>query len=115
MRISDWSSDVCSSDLDESFGRPMNHLLKFPRGLYGITPEWSDTDRLLRAVEAAADGGMTALQWRRKTIEPGARLPEARALAALCKSLGVCFLIHDDWPVAPPIEIGKGYCRERVG
>src|SRR3546814_139591 len=47
---------------------------------------------------------MTALQWRRKTIEPGPRLPEARALAARCKSLGGCFIINDDWRVAAAID-----------
>jgi len=82
----------------------MNAALKFPRGLYGITPEWDDTDRLLRAVRAAAAGGMTALQWRRKIIEPSLRLPQARALAALCRDLGVCFIVNDDWRFAAAID-----------
>lgn len=82
----------------------MNTLQKFPRGLYGITPEWHDTDKLLQAIEQAAAGGMTALQWRRKTLAVATRLPEARAIAALCKGLGVCFIVNDDWRFAAAID-----------
>lgn len=77
---------------------------RFPRGLYGITPEWDDPDRLMRAVEAAAAGGMVALQWRRKTLDPARGLPQARALASLCRELGVCFIVNDDWRFAAAID-----------
>ncbi|WP_195845849.1 thiamine phosphate synthase, partial [Bordetella pertussis] len=63
--------------------------LRFPAGLYGITPEWDDTDRLLAAVRAAAAGGMTALQLRRKLADERLRAAQARALAPLCRELGV--------------------------
>lgn len=82
----------------------MSASLRFPRGLYGITPEWDNTDRLVRAVEAAAAGGMAALQWRRKTADPASRLSQARALAARCKKLGVVFIINDDWRMAAAID-----------
>jgi thiamine-phosphate pyrophosphorylase len=77
--------------------------LRFPRGLYGISPEWDDTPRLLDAVRAAGDGGMRALQWRRKTGSASARLAQARALRVLCTELGIVFIVNDDWRVAAEI------------
>ncbi|WP_017525710.1 thiamine phosphate synthase [Pusillimonas noertemannii] len=68
---------------------------RFPRGLYGITPDWQDTGRLLQAVEQAAKGGMTALQWRRKSGDEAARLAQAASLRDLCRSLGVVFIVND--------------------
>ena len=47
--------------------------LRFPAGLYGVTPEWDDTERLLQAVRAAAEGGMRALQLRRKNVPDAER------------------------------------------
>ncbi len=82
----------------------MKTPLKFPRGLYGVTPEWSDTQRLVTAVEAAALGGMVALQWRRKTATPREADYQARTLAAVCKSLGVVFIINDDWRLALALD-----------
>lgn len=78
----------------------MNAKPRFPRGLYGITPEWADTGKLIAAVEAAAKGGMTALQWRRKTAASGERLPQALALAERCKALGIVFIVNDDYHLA---------------
>src|SRR5690606_41013279 len=72
--------------------------------LYGITPEWNDTSRLLAAVSAAAQGGMTALQWRRKTAPDDQRLPQALALAERCKALGVVFIVNDDYPLALAVD-----------
>jgi thiamine-phosphate pyrophosphorylase len=74
--------------------------LRFPRGLYGVTPEWDDTDRLLAAVDAAFHGGMAALQWRRKTGAPQARLAQVRRVADHCKQLGLVFIVNDDWRLA---------------
>ncbi|MBX6319762.1 thiamine phosphate synthase [Pigmentiphaga sp.] len=70
------------------------------RGLYGITPEWDDTDRLVAAVQAAARGGMRAVQLRRKHAGRTKRLEQARALRAACDRLGVLLIINDDWRLA---------------
>lgn len=78
--------------------------LRFPAGLYGVTPEWDDTDRLLRAVRQAAEGGMRSLQLRRKNVPDAVRAEQARALAPLCRELGLVFLINDDWRLA--LEVG---------
>lgn len=74
--------------------------LRFPRGLYGITPEWDDTPALLQAISQAAQGGMVALQWRRKNLTPSARFDQAQKVVQLCKTLGVVSIINDDWELA---------------
>jgi thiamine-phosphate pyrophosphorylase len=77
---------------------------RFPSGLYGITPEWDDTDKLLAAIDAAAEGGMVALQWRRKTIAPEARLEQVRRVAERCRKLGLLLSVNDDWRLAALID-----------
>lgn len=74
--------------------------LRFPRGLYGITPEWDDTEKLLQAITHAAAGGMVALQWRRKTIADADRVAQARKVVDRCRELGVVSIINDDWRLA---------------
>lgn len=82
----------------------MNALLRFPRGLYGVTPEWDDTDKLLDAISAAADGGMVALQWRRKKAGAEAGLEQARRVAERCRKKGLLFIVNDDWRMASLID-----------
>ncbi|MBJ7262474.1 MAG: thiamine phosphate synthase [Burkholderiaceae bacterium] len=73
---------------------------RLPRGLYGITPEWDDTERLLDAVATAARHGLRVLQLRRKDASPLVRRRQAVALQSLCRSLGVTFIVNDDWRLA---------------
>jgi len=85
----------------------MTFLTRFPRGLYGITPEWNDTDHLLDAIRAAAHGGMCALQVRRKTTLPAhapSRQEHARLIVALCRELKVVSIVNDDWQLALDVE-----------
>ena len=74
--------------------------LRFPRGLYGITPEWDDTPRLLDAVALAAKNGMRALQLRRKTASADAIAQQAKALLPVCRAHDVVLIINDDWRLA---------------
>lgn len=75
--------------------------IRFPSGLYGITPEWATQwPRLLAAIEAAAAGGMVALQWRQKLLANEQQLEKASEIAALCKRLGVVFIVNDDIDLA---------------
>ncbi|HEX7386001.1 MAG TPA: thiamine phosphate synthase [Castellaniella sp.] len=78
--------------------------LRFPRGLYGITPDWDDTERLLGAIEQAHAGGMVALQWRRKHGTQSALRAQAREVHALCLRLGLIFIINDDWRLAADLD-----------
>lgn len=82
----------------------MDNTLKFPVGLYGVTPDWDDAARLEHAVRAAARGGMKALQLRHKTAAPALRRHLAQTLLDVCNELGIVFLINDDWRLA--LEIG---------
>lgn len=77
---------------------------RFPRGLYGITPDWSDTDRMLAAVEQAHAGGMTALQWRRKQGSSNERRAQLLALRALSLDLGLLLIVNDDWRLAADLD-----------
>lgn len=77
----------------------MNHP-RFPRGLYGVTPDWADTGRLLAAIEQAHAGGMQALQWRRKHGSAEDRRTQAAAVRDLCLRLQLPLIINDDWRLA---------------
>ena len=67
------------------------------RGLYAVTPELADGELLLRKVALALEGGIALLQYRKKE---GRNLPQARALAALCRRAGVPFVVNDDLELA---------------
>lgn len=78
--------------------------LKFPRGLYGVTPDWSDASRLEQAIREAAAGGMVAVQLRLKSVPTPARQVIAQRLREVCSELGIVYIINDDWRLA--LEIG---------
>lgn len=65
------------------------------RGLYLVTPDWNDTDKLIAATEHAIAGGATLLQYRHKTASEALRLEQASALLALCRRLQVPLIIND--------------------
>ena len=79
---------------------PPNKALRFPSGLYGVTPELNDANALEQAVRAATRGGMRALQFRHKSPDRGLRKELAQGLATLCPEIGVTFFINDDWRLA---------------
>ena len=82
----------------------MNTTLRFPRGVYGVTPEWDDTEKLIAAITAAAQGGMVALQWRRKTASADAGLAQARQVIQACRQLNVVSIVNDDWRLAALLD-----------
>ncbi|MYN15278.1 thiamine phosphate synthase [Rugamonas sp. FT107W] len=71
------------------------------QGLYLVTPNWDDTDRLLELTERAlaaarrAQPGVALLQYRHKEAGPQQRLDQAGALLALCRRYGVPFIVND--------------------
>jgi len=67
-----------------------------PRGLYAITPDEPDTDRLLVLVRAALAGGAVAVQYRSKNASAALRREQARALAELCRTHGAPLIVNDD-------------------
>lgn len=78
--------------------------LRFPRGLYGITPNWADTNKLMDAITQAHAGGMTALQWRRKDGNPADLEQQAKKIQQLCKQLGLVFIINDNLELAHQLK-----------
>lgn len=65
------------------------------RGLYLVTPNWDDTDRLLAATEAGLRGGAVLVQYRHKEASAALRREQAAALLALCRRHATPFVIND--------------------
>ena len=77
------------------------------RGLYAITPELLEGNELQRRVERALEGGIAALQYRRKG---SAQLEEARTLARMCRARGALFIVNDNIALsadADGVHLGK--------
>lgn len=65
------------------------------KGLYLVTPDWDDTDKLVAASDAGLRGGAAILQYRHKTADAALRREQAAALLALCRRHGKPFVIND--------------------
>jgi thiamine-phosphate pyrophosphorylase len=65
------------------------------RGLYLVTPNWDDTDKLLAVTRQALDAGATLIQYRHKDASPGLREEQAAALLALCRRHGRALIVND--------------------
>ncbi len=75
-------------------------MLEFPGGIYAITPETADTERLLTLVQAALAGGVAAVQYRDKSGDVARRHEQASELVALCRRFGVPLIVNDDLRLA---------------
>jgi thiamine-phosphate pyrophosphorylase len=75
-------------------------MLEFPGGIYAITPETADTERLLAQVEAALLGGVAAVQYRDKSGDVARRHEQVSELVALCRRFGVPLIVNDDLRLA---------------
>jgi thiamine-phosphate pyrophosphorylase len=65
------------------------------RGLYLVTPNWDDTERLLARTEQALQAGAALVQYRHKDAPPDQRMEQARALLALCRRYARPLVIND--------------------
>lgn len=74
------------------------------RGLYAISQTTHDTSALLAWADAVIDGGARWLQYRDKGCDDRLRLEQAVALAALCRTRDVRFLVNDDIELAKACE-----------
>jgi len=75
-------------------------MLKFPGGVYAVTPETADTESLLTRVEAALVGGIAAVQYRDKSADVARRHEQASELVALCRRYKVPLIVNDDLRLA---------------
>ena len=65
------------------------------KGLYLVTPDWDDTEALIKATEMALTVGVGLLQYRHKTASGELRLEQASALLKLCRQHNVPFIVND--------------------
>ena len=65
------------------------------RGLYLVTPDWEDTERLLATTGQALEAGAVLVQYRNKTASADLRREQAAALLALCRHHGRPLIIND--------------------
>ena len=73
-------------------------------GLYAITPDEADTDRLIAMVEAALDGGASIVQYRNKAADENLRAEQAMQLARLCDTRRCPLIVNDHVQLALTIE-----------
>jgi thiamine-phosphate pyrophosphorylase len=74
------------------------------RGVYAVTPDESNTEKLLANAEAALRGGVRMLQYRNKSAAPKLAYEQAVELRALCVDHNCLFIVNDDWRLA--LEMG---------
>jgi thiamine-phosphate pyrophosphorylase len=65
------------------------------KGLYLVTPDWDDTQKLLHVTEEALRGGAALVQYRHKTASAELRREQAECLLALCRSYQRPLIIND--------------------
>lgn len=70
------------------------------KGLYAITPERLDTERLAREVELALEGGAAVVQYRAKHADAALALEQARRLRELCSAFGAPLIVNDSLGLA---------------
>ncbi|OYY95077.1 MAG: thiamine-phosphate diphosphorylase [Hydrogenophilales bacterium 28-61-23] len=70
------------------------------RGLYAITPDWTDTPRLLSVTEAILGAGCRILQYRNKQASNDRRHEQAVALRGLTRKYGARLIVNDDLDLA---------------
>lgn len=85
------------------------------RGLYAITPDECDTQRLLDRVALVLGSGAAWLQYRNKQAGADLRRQQALALQPLCRAHGVPLIVNDDWRLAAEIGADGAHLGEDDG
>ena len=86
-----------------------------PRGLYLITPDETDTARLMARTAPLLAAGVTWLQYRNKTAGDALRHEQASALQSLCATAGVPLIVNDDVRLAKSIGAAGVHLGEDDG
>jgi len=73
-------------------------------GLYAITPDQADTQKLVQQVRLALEGGTRCIQYRNKSDDGALRLQQAMALMQLCREFSVPLIINDNLDLALEIR-----------
>lgn len=91
-------------------------MAKFPlRGLYAITPDQPDGERLLADVAAALTGGCRVVQYRDKLSPMPEMVARARALRALTRDHGAALIINDDLALCRLVDADGLHCGRDDG
>ena len=85
------------------------------RGLYAITPDEPDTNRLLARVETVLRAGASWLQYRNKAASEDLRAEQALVLQSLCSRFKVPLIINDDWALAAAVGAAGAHLGEDDG
>jgi thiamine-phosphate pyrophosphorylase len=75
-----------------------------PRGLYAITPDDTDAERLADQVARVLEGGIDALQFRVKGGTRAERESLAHRIKALADAAGVPLIVNDDVALAIALD-----------
>lgn len=73
-------------------------------GLYAVTPEWSDSARLLDAVALCLQGGAGWVQYRNKGDDVAEQHEQASELLELCHRFGARLIVNDNLRLADLID-----------
>ncbi|MBQ5941415.1 thiamine phosphate synthase [Massilia sp. AB1] len=74
------------------------------RGLYLVTPNWDDTERLLALTDSALAAGAALVQYRHKDASAALRAEQAQALLALCRRRGRQLVVNDHLDLCRDID-----------
>ena len=85
------------------------------RGLYAITPDEPDTNRLLARVETVLRAGASWLQYRNKAASDDLRAEQALVLQSLCSRFKVPLFINADWALAAAVGAAGAHLGEDDG
>lgn len=85
------------------------------RGLYLLTPDESDTGRLLARTRPLLGAGIAMLQYRNKIADAALRMDQAQALAKACHESRTPFIVNDDWKLALAVDADGAHLGEDDG
>lgn len=74
------------------------------RGLYAVTPDWPDTERLIGAVRRSLEGGARLVQYRNKSGDIALQHEQASELLAVCREFGAPLIINDNIRLAALVD-----------
>ncbi len=74
------------------------------KGLYLVTPDWDDTEKLLAVTAQALQGGVSVLQYRHKTASDELRKEQAQGLLQLCRRMKLPLVINDHTALCEAID-----------
>jgi thiamine-phosphate pyrophosphorylase len=93
--------------ISQTIGK-MSDTKQTVRGLYAITPDitanGSNSNDLLRACQAALEGGVATLQYRQKSLATAEKYSLARELKTLCDAHHAKLIVNDDVALAQTID-----------